>query len=115
MTESLLKVDDLTLELDRHHGGATVVDRVSFNVAAGSALGIVGESGSGKSLTLRAAMGLLPAAVQGRSGQPQYPAAGGGVGLPAPRGPGAAGQPQLRRRAARLLGPRRAPPAPPRA
>ncbi len=68
MNEPLLRVEDLTLALDRHHGGATVVDRVSFEVATGGALGIVGESGSGKSLTLRAAMGLLPAAVKVRSG-----------------------------------------------
>jgi peptide/nickel transport system ATP-binding protein len=68
MTEPLFKAENLTLALDRHHGGATVVDGVSFEVAPGGALGIVGESGSGKSLTLRAAMGLLPAAVEVRSG-----------------------------------------------
>jgi oligopeptide/dipeptide ABC transporter ATP-binding protein len=68
MSEPLLRVEDLSLALDRHHGGATVVNRISFDVAAGGALGIVGESGSGKSLTLRAAMGLLPAAVEVGSG-----------------------------------------------
>jgi oligopeptide/dipeptide ABC transporter ATP-binding protein len=68
MSEPLLRVENLTLALDRYHGRATVVDDVSFEVAAGGALGIVGESGSGKSLTLRAAMGLLPTAVEVKSG-----------------------------------------------
>ncbi|HEY4830773.1 MAG TPA: ABC transporter ATP-binding protein [Solirubrobacteraceae bacterium] len=63
MSDPLLNVEDLTLSLDRHHGGARVVDQVSFSVPRGGSLGIVGESGSGKSLTLRAVMALLPSAV----------------------------------------------------
>jgi oligopeptide/dipeptide ABC transporter ATP-binding protein len=64
MSEPLLKIEDLSLSLDHHHAGVRVVDRVSLQVERGESLGIVGESGSGKSLTLRAAMGLLPAAVR---------------------------------------------------
>jgi len=64
MSDSLLRIENLTLSLDAHHHGARVVDRVSLAVERGGSLGIVGESGSGKSLTLRAAMGLLPSAVQ---------------------------------------------------
>jgi oligopeptide/dipeptide ABC transporter ATP-binding protein len=69
VSEPLLSVEDLTLSLDPHHGGARVVDRISFSVARGGSLGIVGESGSGKSLTLRAIMALLPAAVRLDSGR----------------------------------------------
>jgi oligopeptide/dipeptide ABC transporter ATP-binding protein len=68
MSEPLLKVDELTLALDRRHGGARVVDRLSLSLERGGALGIVGESGSGKSLTLRALIGLLPTAVEVKGG-----------------------------------------------
>jgi peptide/nickel transport system ATP-binding protein len=52
-----LKVRDLVVEI----GGRRVVDRVSFDVADGTRLGLIGESGSGKSLTALAVLGLLPA------------------------------------------------------
>ncbi|MFB6672100.1 ABC transporter ATP-binding protein [Streptomyces sp. NPDC056390] len=43
-------------------GERTVLRDVSFSVAPGEALGLVGESGSGKSMTLKAALRMLPAA-----------------------------------------------------
>ena len=52
-----LSVRGLTVAI----GGTTVVRDVTFEVAAGEALGIVGESGCGKSITARAVLGLLPA------------------------------------------------------
>jgi peptide/nickel transport system ATP-binding protein len=45
-------------ELSVHLGGRAVVEKISFALAAGGALGIVGESGSGKSTLLRAIAGL---------------------------------------------------------
>ncbi len=52
-----LSVRGLTVTI----GGTTVVREVTFEVAAGEAIGIVGESGCGKSITARAILGLLPA------------------------------------------------------
>ncbi len=65
MPAPLLRVDGLTI---RFAGSRLpVVDDVSFELSAGSALGIVGESGSGKSQTARAIVGLSAedAAVRG--------------------------------------------------
>jgi len=55
-----LTVEDLTIDID----GASVVDGVSFSVAAGEVMALVGESGCGKSLTALALLGLLPGAAQ---------------------------------------------------
>jgi oligopeptide/dipeptide ABC transporter ATP-binding protein len=55
MTTPLLSVRDLSTAF----GSATVVDRVSFDLAAGEVLGIVGESGSGKSVTALSIMRLI--------------------------------------------------------
>ncbi|OMQ14611.1 hypothetical protein A7K94_0215360, partial [Modestobacter sp. VKM Ac-2676] len=61
---SLLSVQDLTIRF----GSRTVVDRLSFEVAAGERVAVIGESGSGKSMTCLAVLGLLPpgATVRGR-------------------------------------------------
>lgn len=55
--EPVLAVRDLRLE---GAGGVELVRGIDVTVAPGETLGLVGESGSGKSLTLRAAMGILP-------------------------------------------------------
>ncbi len=60
MTEPMLEVRDLRVQIDLDRTSVTPVDRVSFMVGRGECLGLVGESGSGKSLTLRALLGLLP-------------------------------------------------------
>lgn len=55
----LLSVRNLSIRLDRPDGAETVIDDVSFDLAAGEVLGVVGESGAGKSLTGMAILNLL--------------------------------------------------------
>jgi len=56
---SLLDVQHLTVRF----GASTVVDDVSFSIAAGEKFALVGESGSGKSITALSVLRLVDAAV----------------------------------------------------
>ena len=59
----LLEVDELSVRYATTRGRLAAVDRVSFAISTGCALGLVGESGSGKSTVVLALLGLLgPAA-----------------------------------------------------
>jgi len=60
----LVEVSDLSVRFVSRDLDISVVNGVSFEVAAGEALCILGESGSGKSVTLRALMRLLPPTAQ---------------------------------------------------
>ena len=60
MTEPLLKVENLRVELTTRNGTAPVIDDLSFELHAGENISFVGESGCGKSMTALAIMGLLP-------------------------------------------------------
>ena len=59
-TSPLLQVRGLTAQFNTAAGASRVVKGISFDVAAGEAVGFVGESGSGKSVTARAVMRLAP-------------------------------------------------------
>lgn len=56
----LLSVENLCVNFYTARGQVHAVRDVSFDVEAGSALGIVGESGSGKSVTAMSLIGLVP-------------------------------------------------------
>jgi oligopeptide/dipeptide ABC transporter ATP-binding protein len=58
-TETLLQVDDLSVQFHLARGSVDAVNHVSFDVPNGCAFGVVGESGSGKSVTALTIMGLL--------------------------------------------------------
>ncbi|MCO8276155.1 ABC transporter ATP-binding protein [Actinoplanes sp. TRM 88003] len=55
MTGTLI-VERLTV----HYGGVSAVRDLSFEVAAGDAVGVIGANGAGKTSTLKAVMGLIP-------------------------------------------------------
>ncbi|MBB3979203.1 dipeptide transport system ATP-binding protein [Rhizobium azooxidifex] len=57
---SLLEIENLVVEFQTASGPFRAVDGVSLKVDEGEVLAIVGESGSGKSVSMLAAMGLLP-------------------------------------------------------
>ena len=56
----LLEVRDLTMRYSTRAGEVSAVDRVSFSVERGQALGLVGESGCGKSSIAITLLKLLP-------------------------------------------------------
>ena len=60
MTDPLLKVENLRIELATRDGVAPVIDDLSLELGVGETLSFVGESGCGKSMTALAIMGLLP-------------------------------------------------------
>ncbi len=56
----VLAVENLSVSFRTEEGRRHVVGGVSLSIRSGEAVAIVGESGSGKSVTLLAAMGVLP-------------------------------------------------------
>ncbi|MEP4198515.1 MAG: ABC transporter ATP-binding protein [Aliishimia sp.] len=67
MTQPVLSIRNLTVEIPTRHGILRPVDGVSYDIAPGEILGVVGESGAGKSMAGNAVIGLLspPAHITG--------------------------------------------------
>ncbi len=59
-TEPVLAVRDLGVAFDTREGVVHAVNGISLEVYPGEVLGIAGESGSGKSVSMMAALGLVP-------------------------------------------------------
>jgi peptide/nickel transport system ATP-binding protein len=60
VAETVLELDDLTVNFRLRRGDLTAVNGVSFAIKRGETFGLVGESGSGKSVTAKAIMRLIP-------------------------------------------------------
>ncbi len=67
MSDPVLSVRDLVVEIPTRNAVLRPVDHVSYDIEPGEILGVVGESGAGKSMTGNAVIGLLdrPAAIAG--------------------------------------------------
>jgi peptide/nickel transport system permease protein len=70
--DDLLEVREMSIGIKTGDGLVPVVDKVSFTIRAGEAVGLVGESGCGKTLTALALLGLLPPAAQLVSGEVRF-------------------------------------------
>ena len=59
--ETILNVNDLSVNFDTSQGLIKAVDNISFSIKKGECLGIAGESGSGKTQTFFSITGILSA------------------------------------------------------
>ena len=68
MEDYILKVKDLSVELNSIDGKYQILDEISFDLARGTTLGVVGESGCGKSMLANSIMGLISKPLKVKSG-----------------------------------------------
>jgi len=69
MSDPVLQVRDLVVEIPTRHAVLRPVNGVTFDIMRGEILGMVGESGAGKSMTGNAAIGLLDRPARIASGE----------------------------------------------
>jgi peptide/nickel transport system ATP-binding protein len=72
MTETVLRIDDLSIAYRTARGLVRATNRVSFSLAKGETIALIGESGSGKTTLSLALIRMLPAAAQITSGAIHY-------------------------------------------
>jgi peptide/nickel transport system ATP-binding protein len=68
LTDTVLKVENLTMHYSTRAGDVSAVDGVSFEMKRGEALGLVGESGCGKTSIATTLLKLLPDNAKIKSG-----------------------------------------------
>lgn len=88
---TLLEINNLSVEFPSADSTARVVDGISFHLDKGETLGIVGESGSGKSVTALSIMRLLPGAGKITSGEILFQTTNNLLALPEPSLPAVRG------------------------
>jgi len=71
MSDTLLEVEGLRVQVPVRGGSITVVDGVDYTVAESEVFGVAGESGSGKTMSVLALIGLLPSGATA-SGQAHF-------------------------------------------
>ena len=59
-TDTVLKVENLSVSFVTRMGTTQAVDDISFTVETGKITAIIGESGSGKSVACYSLLGLIP-------------------------------------------------------
>jgi len=69
MSDTVLSVRDLIVEIPTREAMLRPVDQVSYDIQEGEILGVVGESGAGKSMTGNAVIGLLDRPARITSGE----------------------------------------------
>ena len=72
MKKTILKVENLSIELKTRDKNLALVEDVSFEVKENEILGLVGESGCGKSMVCRAIMGILADGLEISRGKIEY-------------------------------------------
>jgi peptide/nickel transport system ATP-binding protein len=72
LRESLLRVDDLTIDYVTGKLSQPVLRRISFELRPGEVVGILGESGSGKTTLALALLGVLPSSARIRGGAVRF-------------------------------------------
>ena len=72
MKKTLLKVENISIFLNKKKSKNCLVENISFELKEGECLGILGESGSGKSLTCKSIIGLLDNKIFSTEGKAIY-------------------------------------------
>lgn len=72
MTETLLEIDDLSVDYETARGDLKALRNISFDVNKGEIVGIVGESGCGKSTLISAILQLIAPNTRFRSGEVRF-------------------------------------------